>query len=135
MASSAARALRDGSGQASVELALAMPLLLLVLLGAVQFALVNHARQVASSAAAEGARLAAGESHSLAEGAERTRRLLRAGLGHHADGFSVTAREHGGVVRATAEGSYPLFIPWVSDLAVPVEASAAARKEGFRGGP
>ncbi len=127
--------LRDESGQSAVELALAMPLLLCVLVGSVQFALVHHARQVAATAAQEGARLAAGEGHSLAEGAERTRALLEAGLGSHASGFSVTAEERSGAVVATASGSYPLFIPWVSDLSVPVEAGAEVRREGFRGGP
>ena len=127
--------LRDESGQSTVELALAMPLLLVVLIGAVQFALVQHAGQVAETAAAEGARLAAGEGHSLLEGAERTRELLEAGLGATGAAFSVTAEERGGTVVAEARGEYRLFIPWVSDLAVPIEARAEIRAEGFRHGP
>ncbi len=126
---------RDQSGQGSLELALVMPFLLLALIGSVQLALVHHAGQVADAAAQEGARLAAGESHSLAEGAERTRELLQAGLGAHAAGFTVTAQERSGRVALTASGHYPLFIPWVRDVAVPVEASAEVRGEGFRGGP
>lgn len=126
---------RNESGQGSVELALVMPFLLLALIGAVQLALVHHAGQVASAAVQEGARLAAGESHSLAEGAERTHELLEAGLGAHAAGFTVTAEQRSGRVVATASGSYPLFIPWVRDLAVPVEAVAEVRREGFRRGP
>ncbi len=126
---------RDESGQGAVELALAMPFLLLVLVGAVQLALVHHARHVAQAAAQEGARLAAAEGRSLAEGAERARELLEAGLGSHADGFSVTARERAGAVHATASGRYPLLIPWVRRLAVEVEASSQVRSEGFRGGP
>lgn len=127
--------LRDESGQSTVELALAMPLVLCVLIGAVQFALVHHAQQVAATAAAEGARLAAGESHTLREGALRTRELLEAGLGRHAAGFSVEAEERAGSVVLTAGGSYALFIPWVSDIEIPVEAIAAVRREGFRRGP
>lgn len=127
--------LSDESGQSTLELALAMPFLLCVLVGAVQFALVHHAGQVAVAAAAEGARLAAGEGHTLAEGASRTRELLEAGLGRHAAGFSVTAEQRGGTVVTAASGHYPLFIPWVQSLAVPVEASAEVRREGFRGGP
>ena len=125
----------DESGQGSVELALVMPFLLLALIGSVQLALVHHAGQVARAAAQEGARLAAGEGHSLAEGAERTRELLEAGLGAHAETFTVTAEERSGRVVATASGRYPLFIPWVRDIAVAVEASAEVRREGFRGGP
>ncbi len=127
--------LREESGQSTVELALAMPVLLCVLVGAVQFALVHHAGQVALASAQEGTRLAAGEGHTFAEGAARTRELLGAALGSHAAGFTVTAEERGGTVVATAQGRYPLFIPWVRSLAVPVEASAEVRKEGFRGGP
>ena len=123
------------SGQSTVELALAMPLVLCVLIGAVQFALVHHAQQVASTAASEGARLAASEGRTLMDGAVRAHVLLEAGLGRHGDGFRVSARERAGSVAVTAAGSYPLFIPWVRDLAVPVEARAAVRREGFRGGP
>ena len=123
------------SGQSTVELALAMPLVLCVLIGAVQFALVHHAQQVASTAASEGARLAAGEGHTLREGPVRTQGLLQAGLGSHAAGFRVTAEERAESAVLTAAGSYPLFIPWVRDIAVPVEASAAVRRERFRGGP
>ncbi len=127
--------LRDESGQSTVELALAMPFLLVVLIGAVQLALVQHSGQVAATAAQEGARLAAGENHTLAEGAERTRELLQAGLGTHAAGFTVTAEHRGGSVVTTASGHYPLFIPWVRDLALAVEARAEVRREGFRSGP
>ena len=127
--------LRDESGQSTVELALAMPIVLCVLIAAVQFALVHHAQQVAATAAAEGARRAAGESHTLEEGALRARELLGAGLGRHAAGFLVEAEERAGSVVLAARGSYPLFIPWVSDIQIPVEASAAVRREGFRGGP
>ncbi len=125
----------DESGQGSVELALVMPFLLLALIGSVQLALVHHAGQVADAAAQEGARLAAGEGHSLAEGAERTRELLEAGLGSHAAGFTVTAQEGSGTVALAASGHYPLFIPWVRDVAVLVEATSEVRREGFRGGP
>ena len=62
-------------------------------------------------------------------------RVLEAGLGSHADGFSVSARERAGSVHATASGRYPLLIPWVRRLAVEVEASSQVRSEGFRGGP
>ena len=126
---------RDESGQGSVELALVMPFLLLALIGSVQLALVHHAGQVAAGAAQEGARLAAGEGHSLAEGAERTRELLEAGLGAHAAGFAVTAQESSGTVALTASGDYPPLLPLGRDVAVPVEATAEVRGEGFRGGP
>lgn len=52
--------LRD-SGATSLELALLTPILLLVMLTVVQFAMVYHARHVALAAAQGGARVARGE--------------------------------------------------------------------------
>ena len=126
--------LREERGQSTVELALVLPFLLCVLIGSVQFALVEHAGQVADTAAAEGARLAAGEGHSLTEGAERTRELLGAGLGQTGAAFRVTAADEGGTIVVVAAGGYRLFIPWVRDLVIPIEARAEVREEGVRDG-
>ena len=123
------------SGQSTLELALVMPALLVVLVGAVQFALVQHARNVADTATAEGARLGAGEGHTLLEGAARTQEVLEAGLGSAGAAFSVRAEDSGGTVVAEASGSYRLFIPWVSDLFVTIESRSEVRKEGLRSGP
>lgn len=129
------RSLRDESGGSTVELALALPVLLIALIGAVQFAVVHHARTVAETAAIEGARLAAAEGYTLQDGALRTRDVLEAGLGATGAGFAVTAEEQGDVVIAQASGEYPLFIPWVTSLAIPIEASAEVWREEFRGDP
>ena len=112
-----------------------MPLLLMVLIGAVQFALVYHARLVTETAAIEGARVAASEGYTLNDGAVRTRDVLDAGLGLTGAAFVVTAEQQGDVVVTHASGTYPLFIPWVTKQAIPVESVAEVRKEGFRNGP
>jgi TadE-like protein len=52
---------RRDSGASSLELALLTPILLLVMLLVVQFAMVYHARHVALAAAQDGARVARGE--------------------------------------------------------------------------
>ena len=78
-----------------VELAIVLPVLLIVLIGVVQFALVYHARDVATTAAQEGARLAAAEGRTPEEGADRTRDVLESGLGETGAGFSVTAEDVG----------------------------------------
>ena len=126
---------RDESGQSTVELALALPVLLIVLIGAVQFALVHHAENVADTATAEGARLAAGEGSSLLDGAVRTRSVLEAGLGQTGSEFAVTAEDRGETVVTYATGEYHLFIPWVTDLAITIESTSEVRKEAFRSGP
>ena len=127
--------LSDESGSGMVELALTLPLLLIVLIGAVQFALVYHARTVAETAAVEGARLAAAEGSTLTAGAARTHELLEAGLGPTGAAFAVSTETQGDVVIARASGSYPLIIPWVTALALPIDVSAEVWREGFRDGP
>jgi Flp pilus assembly protein TadG len=118
-----------------VELAIALPVLLTILLGVVQFALVYHARDVATTASQEGARLAAAEGRTPAEGAARARDVLTSGLGRTGSRFTVTARDTGGSVVVQAEGDYPLIIPWVTGRSIPIEAEAEVRKEEFRSGP
>ena len=106
-----------------------------MLIGAVQFALVHHAKNVAHTATAEGARLAAGEGNSLLDGAERTRAVLEAGLGPTGSAFAVSTEDWGETIVARASGEYRLFSPWVTDLAVTLDASSGVRREGFRSGP
>jgi Flp pilus assembly protein TadG len=118
-----------------VELAIVMPVVLIVLIGVVQFALVYHAKNVAATAAQEGARLAAAEDRTAAEGAERTREVLRSGLGKRGEEFGVTAEDGEETVVVRAEGEYPLIIPWVTGNTIPISASSEVRKEGFRSGP
>jgi len=129
------RLIRDESGGSTAELALVLPVLLMVLIGTVQFALVHHARTVAETAAIEGARLAASDGYSVEQGALRMRDVLEAGLGASAAGFTISAETQGDVVIARASGEYSLFIPWVNSLAIPIEASAEVWREGFRHGP
>jgi Flp pilus assembly protein TadG len=118
-----------------VELAIVMPVLLVVLIGVVQFALVYHARNVTATAAQEGARLAAAEGRTSAEGEDRARSVLESGLGRKGNEFSVSAEETIETVMVRAEGEYPLIIPWVTGNSIPIAASAEVRKEGFRSGP
>ncbi|HWO73761.1 MAG TPA: TadE/TadG family type IV pilus assembly protein [Dehalococcoidia bacterium] len=126
---------KDERGQTMVELAIVMPVVLIVLIGVVQFALVYHAKNVAATAAQEGARLAAAEDRTAAEGAERAREVLRSGLGKKGAEFGVTAEDGEETVVVRAEGDYPLIIPWVTGNTIPIVASSEVRKEGFRSGP
>jgi Flp pilus assembly protein TadG len=129
------RLLSAERGQSMVEFALALPVLLLILIGVVQFALVYHARDVASTAVQEGARLAAAEGRTPAEGETRAHEVLESGLGPSASGFSVTAQNTGETMVVQTEGDYPLFIPWVTGRSIPIEARAEVWREGFRSGP
>jgi Flp pilus assembly protein TadG len=118
-----------------VEFALVVPVLLVVLIGIVQFALVYHARDVATTAAQEGARLAAAEGRTPEDGEARARDVLQSGLGQTGAGFSVSAQDDGENVVVEASGDYPLIIPWVTGNSIPIKADATVRREEFRSGP
>ncbi len=118
-----------------VEMALVLPILLAVLIGVVQFALVYHAKDVATTAVQEGARLSAAEGRTPQEGGARARDVLDAGLGRTGSEFAVTAQDTGETVVVQTKGRYPLIIPWVIGRSISIEANGEVRKEGFRSGP
>jgi Flp pilus assembly protein TadG len=126
-------------GTAATEAALTLPLLLTVLLGLVQLALVVHGRHVATVAAQEAARLAAGEGRTLEEGAAHGAALLEAGLGRSAGRMTVAVAYDspaGDAVVATVAGAVPVLapLPGVAQTGWPVRATARVRTERFRAG-
>ena len=122
------------AGEALVEGAITLPVLLLVAVALVQFALFAHARHVMAAAAQEGARVAAAEDQTLADGVAHARALLEAGLGHTATAVSVHAWDDGQAITTTATGQLRLVIPWVADASLPLSAQAVVSKERFRAG-
>ena len=46
----------------------------------------------------------------------------------------MTVADEGGTIVVVAAGGYRLFIPWVRDLVIPIEARAEVREEGVRDG-
>lgn len=132
-ASSAAGA--AARGQTTIELAVALPVLLLILLAVVQLALVVHARNVATTAAQEGARYGAAEGRTPADGMARAQQVLASGVGGDDGAFTVTARQAGETVVVRVEGHYPLLMPWLTGRTLPIGATAEMRREGFRAGP
>lgn len=132
------RAVRHGdneAGESMVEFALVLPVLLLVLVGVVQFALIHHAQNVVTTAAQEGARLAAAEGGDAIDGEQRTRDVLGSGLGNAVESFEVGTSDDGETVTVRASGDYPLIFPWLGSRDIELDATASVRKEGFRSGP
>lgn len=105
-------------GQALIEAALSLTVLLAVVAGVVEFALYAQARQVAVAAAQEGARVASAEGRTLDEGVRQARALLALGLGPAAARLIVApvcARVVDGACRAETVairigGDYPLAL-------------------------
>ena len=126
---------QEERGQAMVEMALVFPLLLLVAVGLMQFALFYHAQNVVVGAVQDGARVAAAEDRSVDEGLAHAQALLRAGLGPSASAVSVQGMDAGDVVVVEAQGRLRMIIPWLGDASLPLHARAMLSKERFRAGP
>ncbi len=127
--------LRPEHGQSTVEVAVAFPLLLMAAIGLLQFALFYHAQNVVTGAVQEGARVAAAEDRTLADGIVRAEVLLRAGLGRSAGEIAVRGIDGGYAVAIEAEGQLRTIIPWVADATLPLWGRAVISKETFRVGP
>ena len=121
-------------GSALIETAIAFPVLLIVALGLIQFAIFVHAQLVVTGAAQDGARVAASEDRGLAEGIMHTQSLLQAGLGEHANGVVVRGRADDDAVAIEAEGRLRTIIPWVAETSLPLHARSVVSKERFRVG-
>ena len=121
-------------GQAMVEVAMVFPLLLIVAIGLVQFALYAHAENVVTGAVQDGARIAAEDGRSLPDGVATAQALLRAGLGGEASAITLQGREDQNVVVLQAQGRLRTIIPWVADASLPLSAQATMSKERFRAG-
>jgi Flp pilus assembly protein TadG len=117
----------DERGLATLEVALITPVLLLVVLGLVQFALWYHAEQVVTAAAQEAAAQASLATGSPAKAQQRAQVLL--------DGLSSTARGEQVTVGPPDTGSISVsvtarlngILPGVVSL--PLKATATAHLE------
>lgn len=118
-----------------VEVAVAFPILLMVAIGLLQFALFYHAQNVVTGAVQDGARVAASEGRTISEGVAVAEALLQAGLGRSAGGVRVRGIDGGYAVAIEAEGSLRAIIPWVAEATLPVGARSVVSKEQFRVGP
>lgn len=124
------RPARSERGQATVEVALALPVLVLALLLVVQVALVARSQILVVHAAREGARAAAVDGRPAA-----AERAARATPGLRPARLLVSAsarRETGSTVRVTVRYRAPTDVPLVGALLgePQLEASVAMRVEG-----
>ena len=122
-------------GQGMVEAAITFPLLLLTAIGLVQFALFAHAQSVLTVVVQDGARVAASEDRSLADGLSHARALVEAGLGRSVEDMAVSGTDGADTVSVEARGRLRLIIPWVADARLPLAARSVVSKERFRAGP
>jgi Flp pilus assembly protein TadG len=126
---------RDQAGAATAELVVATPLLLLLVLGVIQFALWQHAEHVVTAAAQEGVRAARLQGGTAAGGQVEAESFL-AQLGSHlVTDPRVIAQRDGAQARVEVDGRVEAVIPF---LHLPVRAVSAGPVEAFQpatGGP
>lgn len=122
----------DERGTASLELALVVPTLMLLVLGVLQFGLWFHAQSVVQSAALEGARVAAAEDGTGDAGRARAVGLVGEGLGDAAEqtGASASVDPEAATVRVTARLRTLLPLPGLNSF--PLSSQASIFRERFR---
>jgi Flp pilus assembly protein TadG len=120
-----------------LEFALIAPLLMVLVVGAIQFALWYHAQSVVLAAAQDGARLAAAESGTASAGRRRAQALLRAGVGRLAQDAAVTAHRDPDVTVVEVTAELRPLLPLIGGLRL--HATGRSVTERFRpvriGGP
>ena len=120
---------RNQAGAVTAELAVATPLLLLLVLGVIQFALWQHAEHVVTAAAQEGARAARVEGGTAAVGQARAEAFLAQLGGHVVLTPRVSAQRAAQTARVEVDGTAEAVIPF---LHLPVRAVSAGPIEVFR---
>jgi Flp pilus assembly protein TadG len=123
---------RAPAGQAGgvvAELVVATPLLLLLVLLVVQFALWQHGAHVATAAAQEGARVARLEGGSAAAGRAEASDFLASLAPSLVRDPQVTARRDQFSARVEVAGTAEPVVPW---LRLPIRAAVEAPVERFR---
>lgn len=103
--------LRDDSGGVSAELAVITPLLMLILLLIVQFALAMHAQHVAQAAASRALAQARADGGTAAAGQARAESVLAAIGGRTLQNPSVQVTRDGTTVRVVIRGSTVSVVP------------------------
>jgi Flp pilus assembly protein TadG len=123
---------RRDRGAASVELVLATPLLGLLLMAAVQFALWQHASHMAQAAANEGVQIARAYGSSAAAGRSDTEALLADLSGGVLSGTSVSASRSATTATITITGRAEAVIP---GLSFPIKVTVTAPVERIPANP
>lgn len=102
------------AGAILAEYVMVSALLVALMLGVVQLAVTLHVRNVLTSSASEGARLAGAYDRSDQDGLERTESLIDGALGGYEHATSVTTAREGGlnVVTVTVESPVPVVGLW-----------------------
>ncbi|GAA3076753.1 TadE/TadG family type IV pilus assembly protein [Streptomyces glomeratus] len=119
---------RDDHGDTSLQMAIIFPLVLLATVAVIQASLWYYARQIALTAAREGASAARTYQSSPADGAAQARNVLGRTAGDSLRGYSVAASSDGQRVQVQVSGTALSMIPGVPGLHITQSASAPVER-------
>ncbi|WP_407936580.1 TadE/TadG family type IV pilus assembly protein [Lentzea tibetensis] len=122
------RVLRGDLGAVSAELVIATPLLLLILLAIVQFALWSHATHIAQAAAAQGLAAARAQNGTAAAGTASAQQLLDQLAQGPLTGTNIAAERGAVSASVRISGIATSVVPFLS---LPVRAEAVGPVERF----
>jgi len=119
-------------GAVALELAVVAPVLMLLVLGLLQFALWYHAQNVVQTAAQEGARMAAAEEGTAEAGRTRALEVLHDGLGQAATSEDAVASLDLDAAHVTVSAEMPGLLPLLGWSSFTVSSESTAFRERFR---
>ncbi|MGW5465425.1 TadE/TadG family type IV pilus assembly protein [Streptomyces sp. NPDC003996] len=122
------RTWRDDRGEASIQMAIVFPVVLLATVAVIQASMWYYAGQIALTAAREGACAARSYQASPADGAVRARSVLARTAGDSLRGYSVTATSNGQRVSVHVTGTAISMIPGLPGLHISQSASGTVER-------
>ncbi|MEW2425758.1 TadE family protein [Streptomyces nigra] len=119
---------RQDRGEASLQMAIVFPFVLLATIAVVQASLWYYARQIALTAAREGVTTARAYESTPAEGDARARDVLARTAGDSLTGYSVFVSSDGQRVRVEVSGTALSMIPGLPGLQITQSASGPVER-------
>ncbi len=118
----------DDRGDASIQMAIVYPFVLLAAIAVIQASMWYYARQIALTAAREGVTAARAYQAGPADGTARARQVLGRTAGDSLRSTSVSASSDGERVRVQVSGVAQSMIPGVPGLTISQSASGPAER-------
>lgn len=124
----------DDRGDASLQMAIVFPVVLLTTIAVIQASMWYYAREIALTAAREGLTAARAYQASPADGTARAQEVLGRSAGDSLRGYGVSASNDGQRVRIQVSGTALSMIPGLSGLKITQSASGPVERWTTAGG-
>lgn len=124
----------DDRGDASIQMAIVFPFILLATIAVIQASMWYYAREIALTAAREGLTAARAYQASPADGTARAQEVLGRSAGDSLRGYGVSASNDGQRVRIQVSGTALSMIPGLSGLKITQSASGPVERWTTAGG-